>query len=105
VGHLRKPFTVLFEPRATREAEEARAWLLAHRGSTRTFHAALARTLDRLTLLPRSSPRMQRAGCWTWTRRAPLGRTGYNLYYRPNIRAKIIRVISIWHERRPELRL
>ncbi len=105
MGHLRKPFTVLFDPRATREAEEIRAWLLAHQGSAHGFEAALVRTLDRLTLLPRSSPRTQIAGRWTPTRHASIGRTGYQLYYRPNLRAKIIRVLAIWHARRPGLRL
>ncbi len=102
---MSKPFTVLFDPRALREMDEARAWLEEHRGGTRPFDAAVARTLDRLAILPRSSPRTQIAGRWSRTRHASLGRTGYQLYYRPNIRARMITVVAIWHERRPGLRL
>jgi len=101
---VRKRYAILFEPRAVREMDEARAWWAEHR-QTRVLDDAIARTLDRLEALPASAPRVQIAGKWSRTRRAALGRTGYNLYFRPNERAKSITVVSIWHERRPGLRL
>jgi hypothetical protein len=101
---VRKRYAVLFEQRALRELDEARAWWAEHRQSS-AFDNAMARTLDRLEQLPLSAPRVQIAGKWSSTRAAPLGRTGYKLYYWPNTRAKSLLVIRIWHERRPGLLL
>jgi hypothetical protein len=61
--------------------------------------------LDRLTLLPRSAPRVRIGARWSRARGASIGRTGYKLYYRPNLRARVLSVVAIWHERRPGLRL
>jgi hypothetical protein len=78
--HVTKPFVVLFQSRALLQMDEARAWLREHRGGTSTFDAAMARTLDRLTNLPRSSPCVQIGGRWSRARHASLGRAGYKLY-------------------------
>jgi plasmid stabilization system protein ParE len=96
---VRQPYAVVFEPRAVGELDEARAWW-AERGDVRGLDTALARTLDRLALLPRSAPRVMIAGKWSTTRRASVGRTGYGLFYRPNAKARRIVVVALWHERR-----
>ncbi len=50
---MRTPFAVIFEARAMREMDEARAWLREHRGGSEAFDAAMSRTLDRLAIVAR----------------------------------------------------
>ena len=95
---MRQRFAVLFEPRAVRDVEEARKSFAEPRA--RALELAVARALDRIEQFPYSSPRVRIAGKWSRTRRAALGRTGFGLYYRPNVRARCITVLAIWHERR-----
>lgn len=101
---MRRRFTTLFEPRAVRELDEARSWWAEHR-NTPALDEAITSTLERLETLPWSAARVQIAGEWSMIRRASLGRTGYNLYYRPNEEMATITVMCIWHERRAPPRL
>jgi ParE toxin of type II toxin-antitoxin system, parDE len=99
------PIRVLFDIRASREIDDARAWWAENRCTT-DLDDALAEALDRIEQFPEIAPRVKSGGRWTMTRRYILGRrVGYHLYYDYNPRGLRIYVRSLWHERRPKPRL
>jgi plasmid stabilization system protein ParE len=97
-------FAVLFRSRAARELEEIRAWLgLA---SAVRFDDALAQALVRLEAHPHIGPPALLRGRWSRSvRNLIVGETGYRLFYRVNVQARVVEVLSIWHERRRPPRL
>lgn len=95
---------IVFDTRANREIEEARAWWAEH-VRTPLLDDAIAAALDRLEQFPEIAPRVPLRGRWSTTRRYILDRVGYHLFYQYNARAGTILVICFWHERRRKPRL
>ncbi|MEP7126393.1 MAG: type II toxin-antitoxin system RelE/ParE family toxin [Byssovorax sp.] len=97
-------FAVLFKERASREIDEARAWLLKHQGPARVAQLDddLARSLHLLEAFPEMAALVP--GSKT-VRRTLLERCRYHVYYRVFREAEQIMVICFWHKARRSPRL
>jgi plasmid stabilization system protein ParE len=97
-------FAVLFSERASREIDEARAWLLKHQGPARVAQLDddLARALRLLEVFPEMTALARGS---TTVRRTLLAQCRYHVYYRVFREAEQIMVICLWHEARRSPRL
>jgi len=103
-----RELSIVFTAKASREIDDARAWLDQHRSVERADEMAddLAKALDRISLLPETGARVWIGSSWSKTlRRVLLRRSGYHLYYRVRPKAAQIVVLSVWHEKRQPPRL
>jgi len=97
---LSERFRVAFTPRASREVAEARRWW--HLNRTKAPDALdeeLTTAVDLVASTP-SIGAVTRNVALPGVRRILLSRVHYYLYYRPNVEARIIEVVALWHARR-----
>lgn len=97
-------FAVLFTERASREIDEARAWLLEHQGPARVAQLDddLARALHWLEAFPEMAALVRGSST---VRRTLLERCRYQVYHRVFHRAEQLIVICFRHEARRSPRL
>jgi plasmid stabilization system protein ParE len=89
---MRRPFKIVLGPKALADLSRLR--------EVPGLGAEIGRLLLRLEKLPWSAPRDWHQGRWSKARRkAIIGGTGYVLRYRLNVRAELIDVFSIRHQK------
>jgi ParE toxin of type II toxin-antitoxin system, parDE len=89
---MRRRFKIVLGPKALTDLSRLR--------EVPGLGAELGKLLLRLEKLPWSAPRDRHHGQWSKTRRkAILGETGYVLRYRLHLRAELIEVFSIRHQK------
>jgi plasmid stabilization system protein ParE len=97
---MKAPLVVVFQRRATRDAEEIDAWWRENRPAAEGLFAhELDRMLAVVSLLP-SLGAPARSERVRDVRRVVLRRTRYFVYYR--VRVDTLQVLAIWHSARGE---
>jgi plasmid stabilization system protein ParE len=97
-----RQFALLIDPRAAAEILAAKRWRLENLGRERAreLEDALAKVLDRIQAFPESGSPDKIQGRWSKTRRRVIvGETGYILRYRLHLKAALIEVRSLRHEK------
>jgi plasmid stabilization system protein ParE len=95
-------FQLVVTGSAAREAFAAKRWRLEHLGPDRAreLDDAIANAFDRIQCFPLSGAREKYHGRWSDIRRKTrAGTTGYLIRYRVNLRAELVEVFSIRHEK------
>jgi plasmid stabilization system protein ParE len=98
-----RDFALIVSPQATQEIIEATRWRLQNLGPGRALELeeALAGVFDRIQALPESGSPDKRRGRWSMTRRRVIvGTTGYILRYQVHVKAELVEVLSMRHQRR-----
>ena len=96
---------VVVAPEAADDIEAASHWWQANRPKAPgLFEKELAEALELVAQVPHAGAQLRRGGP-AGTRRVPLGRTRYLLYYRVLETEGTVRVLRLWHasRRRPAL--
>jgi len=97
---MKEPLAVVFQRRATRDAEEIDAWWRKNRPTAKSLFAdELNRVLAAVSLMP-SLGAPARSERVRDVRRVVLRKTRYFVYYR--VRGGALEVLAIWHAARGE---
>jgi plasmid stabilization system protein ParE len=96
-------FQLIVTEQAALEGFAAKRWVLDHLGAAHAQELveAIASAFDRIQRFPRSGAREKYRGHWSNTRRKTrAGNTAYLIRYRVNLRAELVEVFSIRHQKR-----
>jgi plasmid stabilization system protein ParE len=94
-----RAFVIAWRRRASLQILEARAFVGVVRAAA--LDDEIEAVTRRLAACPEMGAPVRVRGAWPMTiRKVPVGRTGYDVYYRVNLKTERIVMLLFWHEAR-----